>query len=119
MAGIDTELTIKQNADQRRMFFEQLDAAGVTDPPMRLQGRVIVQIAGTATDIEATVEHATQDPGSGQEDWAPAESEIFSGDLSAGIPPRELKEPAIGWWRVNVTSLTGGYARVSIIGESA
>lgn len=118
MAGTERKLTIKRNNEERTTFFEQLDAPGTTSPPMRLQGRVIVQIAGTATNIEAIVEHASQDPGSNQEDWAPAENEPFAGNLALGISPREYDEPAIGWWRVRVPTLTGGYARISIIGDS-
>lgn len=118
MVGTVTQLNIAPSTSERAVFFEHLSAPGSTSPAVRLQGRVVVQIAGTATDIEAVVEHATQDPGSSQEDWAPAENEIFDGNLSLGMAPRQFEEPAIGWWRVRVTTLVGGYARISIIGDS-
>lgn len=119
MAGKSTFQTVREENGQRTVFFEQLDAAGTTSPAVRLQGAIVVQIAGTATTIEAIVEHATQDPGSGMEDWAPAERDKIIGNLSLGIPPREFAEPAIGWWRVRVPILTGGNARISIIGDKA
>lgn len=119
MVGSFTKLNIADRDSERGEFFEILEAAGLaTSPPVRLQGRVVVQVSGTATDIVAVVEHATRDPGSGEENWAPAEDEPFSGDLSAGIPPREYEDPAVGWWRVRVPTLTGGAVKISIIGEA-
>ncbi len=119
MTGETTKLNIKDKSDERTEFFEILEAAGTTSPAIRLQGTVTVQLSGTATEISAVVERSSRSPGSGQENWAPAEDETFAGDLSAGIAPREYTEPAIGWWRVRVLTLTGGDVKISIIGETA
>lgn len=108
--------SVAHSRDNRVELYQLMEATGQTDA-IRLQGDVIVQLSGTATDIVATVEHATRDPGSAEVNWAPAEDSGFSGDLSAGIPPRSYSEPATGFWRVNVTTLTGGNCKVSIVGE--
>lgn len=102
--------------DNRVELYELMTSAGITGH-LRLQGDVIVQISGDATNIVATVEHATRDPGTSEANWAPAEDTGFSGDLSAGIPPRSYSEPATGFWRLNITTLTGGNCKVSIVGE--
>jgi hypothetical protein len=105
-----------KSRDNRVELFQELGAPGATDG-IRLQGDVVVQISGTATNIVAVVEHATRDPGGAQANWAPAETSGFTGDLSLGMSPRVYMEPATGFWRVNVTALTGGNCRVSIVGE--
>lgn len=115
MPGTANKVTV--GGVERLKFFQQFDAPGTTGPEIRFSGGVTVQIAGTATNIVAIVERASQDPGSGNEDWAPVEAETFSGNLSLGLPPRAYLEPADGWWRVRVTNLTGGHARVSIVGD--
>lgn len=115
MPGTANKVTV--GGVERLKFFQQLDAPGTTEPHIRFTGRVNVQLAGTATNIVAVVERASQDPGSGNEDWAPAEASNFSGDLSAGMAPRVYIEPVDGWWRVRVTTLTGGYARISMVGD--
>ena len=115
MPGTANKVTV--GGVERLKFFEQLDAPGTTSPFVRFTGRVTVQMAGTATNIVAVVERASQDPGSGNEDWAPAEPEPISGNLSAGIPPRVYTEPVDGWWRIRVTTLTGGHVRISMVGD--
>lgn len=119
MPGSTTLLNIEPSNSERLEFFEIMSGAGVTSIPVRLQGRVVVQVSGSATDINAIVERASRDPGSGEENWAPAETQSFVGDLSLGMPPRGYQEPAIGWWRLNVRSLDGGDVKVSIIGDNA
>lgn len=111
-------IEIADNNNNRTELFETISSAASTDP-VRLQGRVIVQLSGTATAITAVVEHCTRDPSTAEVNWAPAEDEAFSGDLSAGMAPRPYEDPAIGWWRVRVTSISGGNCKVSIIGEKA
>ena len=119
MTGETTKLNIKDKNDERTEFFEILEAVGTTSPAIRLQGTVTVQLSGTATEISAVVERSSRSPGGGEENWAPAEDEAFAGNLSAGIAPREYAEPAVGWWRVRVPTLTGGDVKISIIGETA
>lgn len=104
------------NAENRTELYQQLDSVGSSDA-VRLQGNVTVQLSGTATSCTAIVERASRDPGSAEVNWAPAEDDPFSGDLSAGMAPRAYEDPAVGFWRVRVTTLTGGYCRVSIVGE--
>lgn len=119
MTGETTKLNVRNKDDERTEFFEVLEAVGTTSPPIRFQGNVTVQISGSATNVTAIVERSSRGPNTGEENWAPAENTPFSGDLSAGIAPREYVEPAIGWWRVRVPTLTGGNISVSIIGETA
>jgi hypothetical protein len=102
--------------DNRVELYQLMEAPGSTDA-IRLQGDVVVQLSGTATAIEAWVEHATRDPASAEANWAPAEDDAFLGDLSAGIAPRPYIEPATGFWRVRVVSISGGNCKVSIVGE--
>ena len=111
-------IEIADNNNNRSELFEALSAVGVTEP-VRLQGSVIVQLSGTATVLTAIVEHSTRDPSTSEVNWAPADDNVFSGDLSAGIAPRPYSEPAIGWWRVRVSEISGGNCKVSIIGEKA
>lgn len=118
MAGSINSLFIRDKDGERTEYYEELNAPGVTSEAIRLQGTVTVQVSGTATDVVAIVERSSRAPGSGQENWAPAEDDPFENDLSAGIAPREYIEPAIGWWRVRVATLTGGNIRISILGET-
>lgn len=111
-------ITIANNDGERMELFEVLTNTGVTQP-VRLQGQVVVQVSGTATSVSAIVEHCTRDPASTEANWAPADDTAFSGDLSAGMAPRPYAEPAVGWWRVRVSSISGGDCKVSIIGEKA
>lgn len=106
------------NGVNRTERFDTLSSA-TTSPPVRLSDGVTVQISGTATNIVGRVERSSQDPAVGTANWAPAEDTGFSGDLSAGISPRAFIEPAVGWWRVNLTTLTGGNCAVSIVGGKA
>lgn len=107
---------VAHSRDNRVELYQLMEAAGATDA-VRLQGDVVVQISGTATAITANVERASRDPNGAEVNWAPAEGEAFSGDLSAGISPRAYFEPATGFWRLNISALTGGTCKVSIIGE--
>ena len=106
------------NGVARAEQYDVLTVAG-TSPPVRLSDGVTVQISGTATNIVARVERSSQDPAMATANWAPAEDTGISGDLSAGISPRAFLEPAVGWWRLNITTLTGGNCKVSIVGGKA
>lgn len=118
MASSVRFISISDNNSERTELFDTLTATGQTDP-VRLQGRVKVQLSGSATSLTAIVEHATRDPGSAEANWAPVEDDPFTGDLSAGMSPRPYDDPAIGWWRVRVTAISGGNCKISIIGEKA
>lgn len=117
MTGIPDKVTI--GGIERQTFFEELSEAGVTSPAIRFVGDVTVQLSGTATNIEAIVERSSQDPNGASANWAPAEDEPFSGNLANGISPRPYVEPAVGWWRVRVPTLDGGYVRINMSGGDA
>ena len=123
MTGSTNRITVRDQdsgrAFERVEFFEDMSAIGYTSPYVRLQGSVVVQLSGDATSVAGRVEYSSRDPGGAEANWAPAEDTGFSGDLSAGIAPRTYVDPASGWWRFNLTGLTGGNCKVSIIGESA
>lgn len=118
MASSIRFISIAERNSDRTELYDTLSVTGQTDP-VRLQGDVVVQISGTATNLTAIVEHATRDPSTSEVNWAPAEDDPFSGDLSAGMAPRPYRDPATGWWRVRLSAISGGNCKISIIGEKA
>lgn len=118
MASSIRFIEISDSNNQKTELFDTLASTGQTDP-VRLQGMVVVQLSGTATSINAIVEHATRDPSTAEANWAPAEEDAFEGNLSLGIAPRPYQDPATGWWRVRIASMSGGNCKISIIGEKA
>lgn len=110
------------DTDDKMVDFNQdFSSPGVSDP-LRLResdSGVVFHIGGTATAFEAVVERSTRDPIRQTPNWAPAEDQIWTGDISAGIPPRVYDEPARGWWRLRVISITGGIVQLNIMGERA
>ena len=109
---------INEQNSQRVEMLETLVAAGASEYA-RFQDKVTVQLSGTATAITAVVQRSSIDPSRGTANWAPVEDTTFSGDLSAGISPRRYVEPAVGWWRLNITSMPAGNCTLSMIGETA
>lgn len=90
---------------------------GVTDW-ICLTGQVVVQITGTATAISVRVERSSLCPDSESgPNPAPADGPgiEISGNASTGIAPVVYVEPAVGWWRLVVTSIAGS-ANLSISG---
>lgn len=79
---------------------------------------VVFQISGTATAFEAVVERSTRDPSRDTPNWSPAEEETWTGAASA-VAPRVYDEPARGWWRLRVISMSGGALQLNVIGERA
>lgn len=121
MTGGVSEYTDLGDKGQFLEYTEDFSATGNTNACRfeRSEDGVLVQLAGSATSITAIVERATKDPNTGTPNWAPASATPFSGNLSAGIPPRRFKEPTRGWWRVRITVLTGGNASVYMVGPKA
>lgn len=79
---------------------------------------IAVALSGTATTVVATVERSSTDP-AGTANIAPADNTGFTGDLTAGLAapePNIYTEPGVGWWRVNVGTLTAGNVTVSMTG---
>ena len=78
---------------------------------------LVAQLDGTATSVVAVVERSATDPaGQYGAHAAPADATGFTGDLTAGIAPNEYVEPGVGWWRINVTTVTGGECTASLSG---
>lgn len=117
MTATISRFSLRDQDSEKVELYELMSAVGSTSA-IRLQGDVIVQLSGTATNIVAKLEHATRDPGGAEANWAPADDDGFSGNLSAGMSPRPYRDPAAGYWRVTITTLTGGTCKVSIIGEA-
>ena len=117
MAGETERFELRRNqeikiAERTETFTE----AGQTEPLrfQRNEDGLTIQVSGTATEFTAIVERCT-DVVAGN--WAPADNERFTGDLSAGIPPRQYHEPSRGFWRVRVEAISGGSATVVLTGE--
>ena len=94
------------------------NATGSTDAMVftGIDARIVVQLSGTATAVTAVVERSTNDPLSASANWAPAEDAVFSGNLANGIAPRQYAEPSSAYWRVRISSISGGNCTVSIAG---
>jgi hypothetical protein len=105
-----------KSRDNRVELYELMEGVGST-ASVRLQGAIVVQLSGTATNIVAITERSSRDPNTNEVNWAPAETTGWSGNLSSGLAPRPYHDPATGFWRVRITTLTGGSCKVSIVGE--
>ena len=112
----------KCDTDEKMVDFNQdFSAPGASDP-LRLResdNGVVFHLGGTATEFVAIVERSTRDPIRQTPNWAPAEEEQWTGDLTAGTPPRVYNEPARGWWRLRVIAVSGGNLQLNIMGERA
>jgi hypothetical protein len=78
---------------------------------------IVIALTGTATSVTVTVERSPTDPSSPAGALtSPADSAGFTGNLSTGIPPNIYTESGVGWWRVNVTAISGGNCTASMSG---
>lgn len=79
--------------------------------------QIAVQLDGTATSVIALVLRSAinpfQNPGAL---GAPADTGGFNGDVATGVAPLLYVEPGIGWWCVNLTTVSGGSVNVSMAG---
>lgn len=96
---------------------ENLTAVGATQG-VRVRGSVAIQYTGAATSITSVVERSTIDPVLGTPNWARVEDTPVTGNPSAGMTVASYTEPAIAWWRVRLTAITGSPVTVSISGTS-
>lgn len=122
MVGITEKINLKSRQGEAIIqYTEDFAAPGSTTPQQfqRTDDGVYIQISGSATAITAIVERSTKDPTRETANWAPAMAIPITGDLSAGIAPFIFNEPARGYWRVRITTLTGGTCTVVISGEQA
>lgn len=120
MVASKNRFGFKAHSDESHTeIVETLSSPGDSTPEryQRSDDGVTFQFSGTATAFSGVVERATTDPFVTVPNWAPAESEQVSGDLTAGVPPRTYHEPGKGWWRFRLDSLTGGTVTVSMMGE--
>lgn len=81
-------------------------------------GDICAQISGSATAVVATVQRSDVNPSADGSlaQAAPADATGFTGDPATGIAPNIYSEPGVGWWRVNVTTVTGGTVHASLSG---
>ena len=93
---------------------DQTMAAPGDTEPLRLTHEVCVQIAGTATAINATV---LRSPDGASDNYSPA-GDVLSGNPAAGMNIKRYAEPSESFWKVRVNSITGS-AKVHISGQSA
>lgn len=115
---------IPAGADEEFMeLLQDFAAPGKTDIK-RLIGDVIVTFTGTATEAVVRVERASRlliNPSASDANWAPVDVSPFNQTInpSAGAEVAFYREPTMGWWRVNVISVTGGTVSVNISGTDA
>jgi hypothetical protein len=78
---------------------------------------IIAQVSGSATGITASIERADLDPANYPENAAPADSAGFTGDPSSGMVPKLYSETGTGWWRWNISAISGGSVTISLAGS--
>lgn len=79
---------------------------------------VIVTVSGTATSCTVQVQRSAFSPTDPLGPlWVPADV-VITGDPATGILPVVYSEPAFGWWRLNVTTITGGYLNATFSGTT-
>lgn len=109
--------TILSDKSAATVMEQNMTAVGATDP-VRVRGAVAIQYTGAATAITSVVERSTIDPSSGSANWARVEDTAVTGNPSTGMTVASYAEPAIAWWRVRLTALTGASVTVSISGTA-
>jgi hypothetical protein len=98
---------------------QTLSSPGVTEW-ICMSGQIGVQITGQATSITAVVERSSLDPlSSDGANPTPADGVTLTGDPSSGLIPTGYYEPGTAWWRVRVSSLSGGVVTISLSGHSS
>lgn len=97
--------------------------AFATDWVKMVDTDIVAQVNGTATACVATVERSAVDPavlvnGVAQgAQAAPADDDGFDGNLATGVAPNIYTESGVGWWRINVTTVTGGTCSATLSGK--
>ena len=123
MAGIEEKFSLKRDEDNIMLeWTETLTTPGQATQAQRYQATqngILFQWTGTATAFSGVVERCTLDPTKGAPNWAPAEDQAVSGNPAAGKSPLIYNEPARGWWRFRLLSITGGTITVYVVGEQA
>jgi len=114
-----TEFIITPPGGGYRTGRATLTATGQTGWMKFIAGDLIVQLDGAATAVTASVQRSSTNPALGSVTPAPADSTGFTGNPSTGIAPNIYTETGVGWWRVNVTDLTGTPLNISLTGKVA
>lgn len=99
---------------------QTLTGVGATDWVRFVNTQIVAQVSGVATAITAVVERSDINPAGprdpGVTHVAPADTTGFTGDPATGVVPNVYIEPGVGWWRINVTALTGASVNLSLSG---
>lgn len=122
MVGLVEKIDRKANSGDTLIEYTETFSAPGSTSPLRFQSTdsgVLVQLAGTATNIVAVIERSTKDPVRSTPNWAPAMTDQITGNLSLGIAPFLFDEPARGYWQLRIITLTGGNCTVVMTGEQA
>lgn len=91
-------------------------AAYASNTQQFFAGSIGVSVWGTATLCSVQVQRSATGPDDPLGvNFVPADIPI-TGNPSTGLTPVIYTEPSFGWWRVNVTSITGGSLNTSISG---
>lgn len=79
---------------------------------------ICAQVSGSASAVVAVVQRSDVNPGAdgALAQAAPADATGFTGNPTTGIAPNIYTEPGVGWWRINVTTVTAGTVRASLSG---
>lgn len=85
-----------------------------------LTGQLAVQITGSASALTYMVERSVTDPnGNMGAHAAPADDAPLKGEPILGMSPQGYFEPGCAWWRVTISSMSGGPLLVAISGTKA
>jgi hypothetical protein len=104
--------TFELPADPNYQKNDQTISAASDTMAMRMTGEVCVQIAGSATAIDATV---LRSPDGADDNYSPAGDNI-TGNPSTGVGVKRYSEPSVAFWKVRVNSITGS-AKIHMSGK--
>ena len=104
---------VQQTVSTFDVATDSFAAPGSTDGVSFVATPIDIQLGGTATAMAAVVERSPTDPAV-TASWATVDSYSAA---PAAIGLKAYQEAGIGWWRVRVTSLTGGTVTIAITGR--
>jgi hypothetical protein len=93
---------------------EATTATGGTGYVFCAGGGVELQLDGTATSLSGQLQRSGLNPIDTNAHWAPVGSAQSASNISTGLAPVTATENGIGWYRYNITAVSGGYVNVSI-----
>lgn len=104
---------ISQTYVQLDSTSDSFSVASATDAISFVATPIDVQIGGTATSVTAVLERSPTDPAVSAS-WATVDTYMAA---PAAVGFKAYQEAGVGWWRVRVTSLTGGTVTINITGR--